>query len=140
MHQPAPLLIYVAGPYRAETTWEVHKNIHNARMWGAALAKQGAYPIIPHSNTAHMDGAADDRLWLAGTLELLKRCDGAVFITGWPNSKGSVVEHQTAKELGIPVLDISNWEQRGGANIASDFGLWLLTLNKRVRLHDTEGP
>jgi hypothetical protein len=59
-------LVYIAGPYRAPTTWDVDQNIHRAREIGAIVAGLGAYPIIPHSNTAHMDGAADDVLWLAG--------------------------------------------------------------------------
>ena len=135
-----PLLIYIAGPYRAPTTWEIHQNIHNARAWGAVVAKHGAYPIIPHSNTAHMDGAADDKLWLAGTLELMRRCDAAIFINGWQNSKGSLIEHKTAKELHIPVLDVSAWENRGGANISAAMTVWLLSINARTPPHDTEGP
>ena len=101
----APPLIYVAGPYRAATTWQIDRNITNARAWGAKLAKWGAYPVIPHSNTAHMDGAADDALWLAGTMELLRRCDGAIFIEGWKESRGSCAEWDEVVRLKQPRMD-----------------------------------
>jgi hypothetical protein len=130
----APLLIYVAGPYRAPTTWEIHKNIHNARLWGVVLAKQGAYPVIPHSNTAHMDGAASDDLWLPGTLELLRRCDGAIFIEGWRDSKGSKIEREECRKMGKPVLEVDGWNGRGGANIANDVIEWL-DMVKVIRDH-----
>lgn len=120
-----PVLVYVAGPYRAKTAWEVDKNIQNARSWGAVLAKAGAYPVIPHSNTAHMDGVAPDELWLAGTMEMLRRCDGAVFIAGWERSKGAQAELEEAKRLGLPILDVSVWKARTEAIVAYDLGNWL---------------
>lgn len=128
-----PLLIYVAGPYRAPTTWEINVNIHNARLWGAVVAKLGAYPVIPHSNTAHMDGVADDKLWLAGTLALLRRCDAAVFIQGWKDSQGSIVEHQTAKDLGIPVLYVSVLDLSSMAMTSMAMKDWLSTIPSREK-------
>jgi hypothetical protein len=100
-------LVYVAGPYRSPTAWGIEQNIVRARAWGAELAKAGAYPVIPHSNTSHFDGLAADDFWLAGTLELLRRCDGAVFIPGWTASSGSKAEHAAAHELGIDVLEVT---------------------------------
>ena len=44
-----PLLIYVAGPYRAPTAWGIEQNIHAARAMGVQIAKHGAYPVIPHA-------------------------------------------------------------------------------------------
>lgn len=128
-----PHLVYIAGPYRAPTTWEIHKNIHNARLWGAVVAKHGAYPVIPHSNTAHMDGVADDELWLAGTLALLRRCDAAIFISGWQKSKGSVVEHQTADDLCLPILDVSSWDFSSMAMTGMAMKDWLSTIPSREK-------
>ncbi len=107
-HDPPRIpCVYVAGPYRAPTAWGVEQNIVRARSWGAELVKAGAYPVIPHSNTSHFDGLAEDWFWLAGTLELLKRCDGAIFIPGWSASSGSKAEHAAARELGIDVLEVT---------------------------------
>jgi len=81
------------GP--GEGTWSVF----------AQKVVEGAYPVIPLSNTAHMDGAADDALWLAGTMELLRRCDGAIFIAGWKESRGSCAEWDEATRLNLPRMD-----------------------------------
>jgi hypothetical protein len=106
-------LIYVAGPYRAPTAWQRERNIHRAREWGVALARAGAYPVIPHSNTAHFDGEADDALWLAGTLELMRRCDGVLLIEGWERSSGARAEADEAARLGIPVVVVEGWLSPG---------------------------
>jgi nucleoside 2-deoxyribosyltransferase len=105
-------LVYIAGPYRAPTTWGVDQNIHRAREIGAIVAGLGAYPIIPHSNTAHMDGAADDVLWLAGTLELMRRCDAVVVAPRWERSTGTRAEIDEAMRLEIPVFmcGTEGWE------------------------------
>lgn len=98
-------LVYVAGPYRAKTTYEIHCNIHDAREWGASLAELGVYPVIPHSNTAHFDGLADDEFWLAGTLCLLERCDAVLLMPRWADSKGATAEAEAARFLHKPIFD-----------------------------------
>lgn len=99
------ILVYVAGPYRAKTQWQVDRNIQAAREVGAHILEAGAYPLIPHSNTAHMDGAATDEVFLAGTMEMMCRSDGVVFLPGWEDSEGSKVERFEAKLAKIPIHD-----------------------------------
>jgi len=105
MTAPSPKLVYVAGPYRAPTPWEVECNIVAARKLGAKVAQVGAYPVIPHSNTAHFDGLATDALWLGGTLELLRRCDAVVFTGDYERSSGARDERVEAARLGLPRFD-----------------------------------
>jgi hypothetical protein len=95
-------LIYVAGPYRAATGWGIEQNIQRARALGAEVAALGAYPVIPHSNTAHMDGLATDELWLRGTLELMRRCDAVIFTPDWRQSSGARDERTDARRLDMP--------------------------------------
>lgn len=105
-------LVYVAGRYRAPTTWERERNIQQARLVGAEVAKLGAYPVIPHSNTSHFDGLADDQFWLDGTMEMLRRCDAVVLVVGWEQSSGTRAEKAEAERLGLPVfstLDDVEW-------------------------------
>ena len=128
-------LVYIAGPYRASTQWEVEQNIQNARREGAMVAKEGHYPVIPHANTAHMSGLAPEELFLEGSMALLKACDG-VYLTGdWQESMGSVAEYKMALELGIPVS--SQWEdlkiQMGIAPEMIELGGLLAELKKNVR-------
>lgn len=98
-------LVYVAGPYRAPTRWGVDQNIQRARALGAEVAAAGMYPVIPHSNTAHMDGVATDELWLMGTLELMRRCDAVIFTPDWTLSSGAVDERNEALRLNLPCFD-----------------------------------
>ena len=98
-------LVYVAGPYRAPSAWEVEQNIQRARRLGAEVARRGAYPVIPHSNTSHFDGLAPDEFWLAGTLELMRRCNAVIFAPDWGTSRGSRLERDEAKRLGLPCFD-----------------------------------
>jgi len=98
-------LVYIAGPYRGSCPWETDLNIQNARQSGAAIARIGYFPVVPHANTAHYDGVNTDTFWLAGTLELMRRCDVVVMTGAWEESRGSVAERKEAKTLGIPVYD-----------------------------------
>lgn len=124
---PIPL-VYVAGPYRANTAWGRESNIHAAKVWGVALAKAGAYPVTPHANTAHFDGKAPDEFWIGGTLALLRRCDGVVLIDGWSRSTGARGEMLAAREWNIPILDCDGWASRGGANVANELGAFVSSL------------
>lgn len=96
--------IYIAGPYRGATAWDRDQNIVRARQLGAEVAKLGAYPQIPHSNTAHMDGIAPDAFWLAGTLEQMRRCDAVLFTADWQCSTGARGEHAEAERIGLPLF------------------------------------
>lgn len=47
-------------------------------------------------------------LWYLGTaLQMLSDADMAVFFKGWENARGCRIEHQCAKEYGIPTLEIN---------------------------------
>ena len=99
-------LLYVAGKYRAATREAVSANIEAARQVGIAAAGLGWYPVIPHTNTAHMEHDlphAGDTFWLAGTLELMTRCDAVVLVPGWETSEGTQAEISEADRLRIPV-------------------------------------
>lgn len=99
-------VIYVAGPYRARTRQAVEFNIQAARAVGLLCCRKGWSPIIPHSNTSHldaMDPSIGDEFWLASTMELLRRCDAVVLVPGWERSQGTRDEIIEAEKLGIPV-------------------------------------
>lgn len=101
------LLIYIAGKYRGKTSWQVEQNIRAAEIVGFDLAsKYNIVPIIPHTMYRHFDGELTDDFWLKGTLELMRRCDAAVFIPGWHLSSGAVGEHKEAQRIGMPTFDL----------------------------------
>lgn len=72
------ILVYIAGPYRAPTEWEVLGNIRRAEEVALRVWKAGAACICPHKNTAFFGGAAPDDVWLTGDLEMVRRCDAVV--------------------------------------------------------------
>jgi hypothetical protein len=85
-------LIYIIGPFRAENSWLVEQNIRRAEEVALQLWQKGFAVICPHTNTRFFDGAAHDKNFLNGDLEILKRCDAALCIQGWMNSIGSCRE------------------------------------------------
>ena len=103
-------VVYVAGPFRGPTQWDIAENIRAAERMGLVVAQCGAMPLIPHANTAHFHGQMDERFWVAGTLSLLVRCDAALFLPSWRASAGSRGEWECCDETGIPRLDLSQYQ------------------------------
>lgn len=98
-------VVYIAGPYRAPTPWQIQENIRRAQSVALTVWKLGAVAICPHANTALFDGEADDSMWLEGDLELLRRSDAVCLVPGWDNSQGASAEYRLALELGMPTFD-----------------------------------
>ncbi len=96
-------VVYIAGPYRANSPWLVEQNIRAAETAMRAVVDIGMVPLCPHTMTRYMDGSDD--YWLAATLELMRRCD-AVLLT-YPaaaeDSIGTRAEVDEALRIGIPV-------------------------------------
>ena len=103
------VVLYVAGPYRADTIYKIKKNIERAEEVAMDIWRSGFSVICPHKNTAFFDGELSDDSWMIGGLEVLKRCDGLYLINGWEYSTGSVKEMEYARDNGIPIFhDISH--------------------------------
>jgi hypothetical protein len=99
------MVVYVAGPYRAATEWQVLLNIRRAEEVALQVWRSGAACICPHKNTAFFGGAAEDSVWLVGDLEIVRRCDAVVCVEGWQLSRGAIGEVALARQLGIPVFE-----------------------------------
>lgn len=97
-------LIYVAGKFRAKTEWEIQCNVHTAEILGHQIAMLGFMPIIPHANTRFFHDIKDDKFWLDGTLEILRRCDAVAMVHNWRDSEGATGERNEAINLKIPVF------------------------------------
>ena len=97
-------LVYIAGPFRAATAWEIEQNVRRAEELALEVARAGAMPVCPHTNTRFFHGQCTDEFWLAGTMELLHRCDAVVAAYGWERSSGSRAEVAEADRCGIPAF------------------------------------
>ncbi|MEW6047307.1 MAG: DUF1937 family protein [Bacillota bacterium] len=108
---------YVSGPYRAATPPGIWANIMRARDVAMDLWRMGYIAICPHLNTMLFDGIREDADWLAGDLEILRRCDLVVLVPGWRESAGARAEVEEARRRGIPVYEwgrgnSSSWGMR----------------------------
>ena len=98
-------VVYVAGPLFGPNDWEIRRNIHRAAALGYEVAKLGAYPRIPHTNTGSVFiGTLTPEFWYAGTLEALRRCDAVILVNGWEESKGARAEVEEAVRRNISVF------------------------------------
>ena len=99
-------VIFLSGPYRADSPWGIVQNIRHAEKYALKYWKQGYAVICPHKNSALLDGAdgLDDSVWLNGDIELMKRSDIIVMIPGWEQSEGVKGELALAVDLGKKVI------------------------------------
>ena len=99
-------IIYISGPYRADTESEVFDNIMNAKDVAKQIWRLGAIALCPHLNTMFFGGILPDEEWLIGDLILLSRCDAVYMMAGWKTSEGSIREYHHAEELKIPIFEL----------------------------------
>jgi len=105
-------LVYIVGPFRAATGWEIELNIRRAEALALEVWKLGAAAVCPHMNTRHFHGVLPDEVWLNGYLEIMSRCDAVIIVDGWRNSAGSRAEVQLAIDLNLPIFHESEMLQR----------------------------
>lgn len=107
-------LLYVAGPMRdPRGEYWIGENIRAAREVFLELVRMGYAAVCPHTQSAWCSGAlSDDRVWLDVDREIISRCDGVVFLPGWPQSVGSVCEHEHALAHDIPCFDWTSVSHR----------------------------
>lgn len=106
-------VVYIAGAFRSSTHWGIVCNVRRAEERALDVWAMGAAALCPHLNTANFQGALPDETWIAGTLELLRRCDAVLLVAGWTRSEGTIAEVAEARRLGRPVFDtmgeLGNW-------------------------------
>lgn len=98
-------LVYVAGPFRGKSAWDIECNIRRAEELALEVWRLGAAALCPHCNTRFFQNAAPDEVWLKGDLEILRRCDAVVLTPDWRKSSGARAEVEEALVLDIPVFD-----------------------------------
>ena len=96
-------IIFVSGPYRAKTEWELVGNIRRAEAAAIKLWREGWAVICPHKNSALFGGACNDSIWLEGDLEMLRRCDAIYMLRCWSTSEGAIKELALAENLGLEI-------------------------------------
>ena len=101
-------LVYIAGPYRAETLKAVTQNVRRAVAEATTLLFQhGIMVICPHSMSHSWEKAQgfSEETLIAGDCELVRRCDAVLLLPGWAYSTGTAREREAAIEAGVPVFE-----------------------------------
>lgn len=124
-------VVYVAGPYRAKSIWDIRQNIRRAEEVALEVWKMGAACICPHKNTYLFDGAhgCHDNVWLDGDLEIIRRCDALLLVERWEQSSGTRDEVALAIEIGIPIFET-----------LAELQEWLATETSLIAKENTLGP
>lgn len=99
-------VVYVAGPYTADPEYWTEQ----AMVAGMSLMDQGYACIIPHLfyflENSDPSRIRDYDFWMEVDYALLSRCDMLAVITEG-ESKGRDSELVLAKELGLPIIEIT---------------------------------
>ena len=97
-------MVYIAGPYRAKHPYQIQQNINVAWAHGVEVCKFGAYPVVPHLSTMHMEGLATPEFFIEATLELMRRCNAVLICPNFADSQGTMGEIKEAERLGLPIF------------------------------------
>ena len=92
-------VLFIIGPYRADTHSQVARNIITARAYAEKYWSKKYSVICPQLNSAFMSGVVDEQVFLDGYLEQLRRSDVVLVLPGWKESEGSNREVMLATEL-----------------------------------------
>lgn len=98
-------VIYIAGPFRGATTWDIEQHVRHAEALAFEVAQLDAMPLCPHTNTRYFHGTKTDQFWLDGSVELMSRCDAVVLTDDWHLSQAAREEVTRARLLHLPVFD-----------------------------------
>jgi nucleoside 2-deoxyribosyltransferase len=101
------MLIYLAGPIKANGVKSVEDNIKAAKFVALVLWKKGHAVICPHANTdfpmkLSMD-TLDEKVWLEGDFQMIARCDAMVVMPNYEHSIGTIQEIAFAQNRSIPI-------------------------------------
>lgn len=102
-----PLLIYIAGPYRAADPWRVNLNVNRAECVATMVWEAGHLSLCPHANTRYASSRVTDAQYLAGTMEMMRRCDAVLVLPKHAESEGTLGEIADAEARGIPVMRLA---------------------------------
>lgn len=106
------LVVYIAGPIRAESAWLREANIRRAEALALEVWVAGGFAVCMHAMTRnYCEKEVPFDIWMKGDLEILRRCDAVLTVEGWEKSQGAQMEVAEANRLGLPVVH-SMWALR----------------------------
>ena len=100
--------VYVAGPYSADNVLGVLKNIGRGEKACARLFSLGFAPFCPwHDKSYVMDNVSFNfnvEMFQEASMAWLEVSEAVFLVKGWEKSKGTLLEIERAKSIGLPVF------------------------------------
>ena len=101
--------VYVAGAYSADNVMEVLQNIGRGQHFAAEVFKMGCAPFCPWHDKEYVihnyDSEFSVEKFYDYSMVWLEASDVLFLVPGWENSKGTQMEIERAKELGMTIID-----------------------------------
>lgn len=101
-------VVYVAGPYRADTYRGIMNNVLEAAEIGGLIRSKGFTAVVPHLEALHNYFCMDEADWIEHGLSLVRRCHAVFDFRKGRISKGTEGEVILANILDIPVVTTTN--------------------------------
>lgn len=100
-------LCYVASRISsgAKDQLEIEQNVLDSVRAAMKVLDLGFYPVLPAVNNHELGKALRWRhsQYMKMDKQILKRCDAIYLCKGWEESRGAVMEHDWAKDLGLEI-------------------------------------
>lgn len=125
-----PKVIYIASPYAGE----IEKNVQFAKDSCHYAMEQGHTPVAVHLLYTQFlqDHIPNERTaGLRMGHHVLSKCD-ELWICGNRISNGMAAEIEKAKELGIPIKEVSEAQIQGENQMSQKYGVWAVRSGNSV--------
>ena len=104
-------IVFLSGPFRAGTHWEIEQNVRRAEQVALTLWKNGCVVVCPHLNTRNFYGELDEERVVDGYCELVRRSDAVVTLLRPAfYTEGMRREVEAARERAMPVFSYEDGE------------------------------
>ena len=101
-HKNNEAIIYISGPFHADTAWGRELQIRSAEIRSMELWQYGFPVICTHAERRFLHGAVSDEVFFKGNVEKMKASTAISVLLGWQNSEETIRELEIAHELMIP--------------------------------------
>lgn len=97
-------LLYLAGPFRDRSLWQMRKHVEQAEQIASELWREGYVVLSPHLNHGAFQGLVEDNMIGCACDLLVNKCDALVRMDGWEHSEGTRQEVNHARDCGLSIL------------------------------------
>jgi hypothetical protein len=105
--------LYIAGPYSADSSAEIFKNIMRAEKYARIFIADGWAVFTPHKNTAGFESYPELKYddFIETDLAWLRHANCVFMLDGYDQSRGCAIELAECQRLSIPIIfeDATTW-------------------------------